>query len=384
MLSAAEHQAVGIRSRNEAATSYLDSLGQFGMRLGLDRIKAVLASLCNPQRAFPAIHVVGTNGKSTTARMIEAILMSEDRRVGTYLSPHVTGWAERIRVGGSEIDVAEPVARVRDAVGDGEITQFEVLTAAAFVTFADQAVDVAVVEAGLGGRYDATNVLGAGVVVLTNVALDHTDQLGATRSAIAAEKLAVVTHGSVVVLGESEWEREARRHGAAEARVAGDGSNLACATEAAAAFLGRAVSPLPAESVALPGRLERRGEAPTEIWDGAHNPAAVRFLLSQLPPGDVTLVLSILADKEVDEMLRLFSERASRVVATTSSSDRALAADDLARRARGRFAAVDTVNDPLEAVDFARNAAEPTGTVVVAGSLALLEELAAVRPGRLP
>ncbi len=384
MLSAAEHQAVGASSPNEAATRYLESLGQFGMRLGLDRIRNLLASLGNPERAFPAIHVVGTNGKSTTARMIEAILESEGCRVGTYVSPHVTGWSERIRVAGNEIDVAEPVAGIRDAVGDREITQFEVLTAAAFVTFADQAVDVAVVEAGLGGRYDATNVLGAGVVVLTNVALDHTAQLGTTRGAIAAEKLAVVTDGSVVVLGESEWESEARRQGAAEVRVAFEASNLACATEAAAAFLGRAVRSESAENVVLPGRLEQRGEAPPEIWDGAHNPAAVRFLLSRLPSGDVTLVLSILADKDVDEMLRLFSARASHVVVTTSGSDRALAADDLARRAAGYFTVVDTVRAPLEAVEFARRAAGPTGTVVVAGSLALLEELAAVRPGRLP
>src|SRR5207302_8585262 len=149
-----------------------------------------------------------------------------------YLSPHVRGWSERIRIGGEEADFERAVARVQpDAVALGA-TQFEVLTAAALLAFAEAEVDVAVVEAGLGGRHDATNVLQTRVVVLTNVALDHMDVLGDTREAIAAEKLAVVQPGCTVILGQQEWEELARENGAHAVGLEGS-SNLAPATAAA-------------------------------------------------------------------------------------------------------------------------------------------------------
>jgi dihydrofolate synthase/folylpolyglutamate synthase len=181
---------------------------------GTERMRALLAEVGDPQLAYPAIHVVGTNGKSTTSRMIEALLAEAGLRVGTYLSPHVRGWEERIRVDGDEVDFERALGSVREACERLGATQFETLTAAAFVEFAEAAVDVAVVEAGLGGRHDATNVLDSRVVVLTNVALDHTDVLGETREAIAAEKLAVVHEGATVVIGEPEWEPLARSEGA--------------------------------------------------------------------------------------------------------------------------------------------------------------------------
>ena len=149
--------------------------------------------LGDPQARYPAIHVVGTNGKSTTTRLTEALLPSEGVRVGAYFSPHIRSWSERIRVNGAEADFERALGRVRPVAEDA--TQFEILTAAALLEFAHQEVDVAVVEAGLGGRHDSTNVLKTRVVVLTNVALDHTDVLGDTREAIAAEKLAVVQPG---------------------------------------------------------------------------------------------------------------------------------------------------------------------------------------------
>ena len=178
-------------------------------------MRALLRELGDPQERFPAIHVVGTNGKSTTTRLTEALLADAGLSVGAYLSPHVRGWSERIRVGGEEADFEAVVAAVRDAAEALGATQFEALTAAAFVAFAAAGVDVAVVEAGLGGRHDATNVLRSRVVVLTSVALDHMDVLGDTREAIAAEKLAVVQPGSVVVLGEPEWRDLAEENGAA-------------------------------------------------------------------------------------------------------------------------------------------------------------------------
>ena len=169
---------------------------------GLDRIVALLAELGDPQRAYPSIHVVGTNGKGTTTRTIEETLAGEGLLAGGYYSPHVTGWAERIRVGGAEADFERAIERVRDQLSGSAPRSSRCLTAAALAEFAAASVDVAAVEAGLGGRFDATNVLDAPVVVLTNVALEHTDVLGDTREQIAAEKLAVVRPGATVVLGE--------------------------------------------------------------------------------------------------------------------------------------------------------------------------------------
>src|SRR5439155_4498059 len=233
---------------------------------GLERMRALLAELGDPQLAFPSVHVVGTNGKSTTTRTIEETLLGEGVAAAAYTSPHVSGWAERIRVGGAEADVERALSRVRAPAEALGATQFEVLTAAALAEFGEAGVEAAAVEAGLGGRYDATNVLRSPVQVLTNVALEHTDVLGSTREAIAAEKLAVVQPEATVVLGEPEWETLARENGAAVVVVTGR-SNLAVALVAAEAFLGRPVDGH--VDVRLPGRLERVSEDPLEIWDGA-------------------------------------------------------------------------------------------------------------------
>src|SRR3954469_11408173 len=204
-----------------SASDWLESLSPWPEEFGLGRMRALLAELGEPQRRFRAIHVVGTNGKSTATRRAAAFVEREGLPVGAYTSPHVTGWSERIQVEGADADLEHALERVRPAAERVGATQFEVLTAAALAEFAAAGVEAAVVEAGLGGRLDATNVLDAEVVVLTNVALDHTDVLGETREAIAAEKLAVVSSGATVVLGEPEWlslarAREAGRVVAAE------------------------------------------------------------------------------------------------------------------------------------------------------------------------
>jgi dihydrofolate synthase/folylpolyglutamate synthase len=237
-------------------------------------MRALLRELGDPQERFPAIHVVGTNGKSTTTRLTEALLLDAGLSVGAYISPHVVRWEERIRVNGAESDLERALTGVRPPVESLSATQFEALTAAALLAFAEAEVDVAVVEAGLGGRHDATNVLRTRVVVLTSVALDHMEVLGDTREAIAAEKLAVVQPGCIVVLGEPEWRELAEENGAGAVVVTGR-SNLALAVAAAESFLDRPVDPHAADAVALPGRLERRGERPLEIWDGAHNLAGI-------------------------------------------------------------------------------------------------------------
>jgi dihydrofolate synthase / folylpolyglutamate synthase len=251
-----------------------------------------------------------------------------------------------------------------------DATQFEVLTAAALTAFAEAGVDVAVVEAGLGGRHDATNVLRSPVQVLTNVALEHTEVLGTTREAIAAEKLAVVQPGAVVVLGEPEWEALARENGAGQIVVAGR-SNLALGLAAAEAFLGRPVDGH--VDVHLPGRLERLNEDPLEIWDGAHNLAGLGYLLPRLPTARYVVVASILADKDVDGMLAALSVLGDLLVATSSSNERALSAVDLARRAAPFFNRVEPVAGPARALAHARASGEP---VLVTGSLYLLADLA--------
>ncbi len=337
-------------------------------------MQKLLAELGDPQRRYPAIHVVGTNGKSTTTRLTEALLDDAGLAVGAYYSPHVRRWSERIRVRNADADFERAIARVRDTATALGTTQFETLTAAALLEFAEAGVDVAVVEAGLGGRHDATNVLAARVVVLTNVALDHMDVLGDTREAIAVEKLAVVTPGAAVVTGQQEWEPLARSNGAAEVVVAGS-SNLALAVAAAEAFLGRDVDPHAAEGIGLPGRLERRGEEPLEIWDGAHNLAGVGYLLPRLPTREWVVCCSILSDKRPELMLEALSVLGGSLVATESSNSRSLGAGDLARRAEPYFEHVEPIPDPRAARDRALELAGPRGAVVVTGSLYLLSEL---------
>ena len=357
-----------------SAASWIESLTPWPEEFGLGRMRTLLAELGEPQRRYPAIHVVGTNGKSTTARLAEALLAGAGLRVGTYLSPHVTGWAERIRVDGREADFEAAVTRIRPAAERLGATQFEVLTAAALAEFAAAGVDVAVVEAGLGGRLDATNVLHAPVVVLTNVSLEHTEVLGETREAIAAEKLAVVPPGATVVLGQPEWEALARSEGAAAVVVAG-ASNLALALAAAESFLGRPVDAKAAEDVRLAGRLERRGEAPLEIWDGAHNLAGVGWLLARLPARRYVVVASILDDKHAEGMLAALSAVADQFVATDSGNPRALDPEFLTAGARQRGMSAEAVPDPDVALSRARELAGPDGAVLVTGSLYLLERL---------
>jgi dihydrofolate synthase/folylpolyglutamate synthase len=335
-------------------------------------MRALLAELGEPQHAFRAIHVVGTNGKSTATRRAAAFLAREGLLVGAYTSPHVTGWSERIQVDGEDADLAQALARVRPAAERLQATQFEVLTAAALAEFASAEVDVAVIEAGLGGRLDATNVLDAEIVALTNVALDHTDVLGETREAIAAEKLAVVAPGATVVLGEREWEDHARARGAGRALVADDVGRAA-----AEAFLGRELEG--EVDARLPGRFEIVGR---DVFAGAHNPAGVEWLLERLPRDDYVVVASILADKDAEAMLERLARAGGIFVATASRSARAFPANELARRASPFFERVEAVADPPEAFDRAQELAGD-GPVLVTGSLYLLADLT-VRLQRVP
>jgi dihydrofolate synthase/folylpolyglutamate synthase len=369
MPSAAEHPNV----------AWLESLSPWPEEFGLGRMEQFLSALGDPQRSLRAIHVVGTNGKTTTTRLIEALLAGEGLAVGAYTSPHVLGWAERIRARGDQVDLEAALERVRAAAEAAGATQFEVLTAAALAEFAAQELDVAVVEAGLGGRLDATNVLGARLVVLTNVGLEHTQVLGDTREQIAAEKLAVTPPGATVILGEPEWEEAARAAGAESVVFAGS-TNLALALAAAETYLGRQVDPAPAEGLGIPGRLERVSEEPLEIWDGAHNLAGVGWLLARLPSRRYVVVASILEDKAADGMLAALSALGDTFVATASGNLRAIPPDELAAMARAFFSQVSAVAEPDRAVSLARETAGHDGAVLVTGSLYLLADLASFRP----
>ena len=182
-----------------SAVDWLDSLSPWPREFGLDGMRALLAELGEPQNQYPAIHVVGTNGKSTATVTIEQLLLSEGLSVGATTSPHVADWSERIRVNGREADLDAAVARVREAAERLDSTQFEIVTAAALAAFAHARVDVAVVEAGLGDGSTRRTCFER-VVLLTNVGLEHTDVLGTTLEAIALEKLAVAPEDAIVVL----------------------------------------------------------------------------------------------------------------------------------------------------------------------------------------
>jgi dihydrofolate synthase / folylpolyglutamate synthase len=336
---------------------WISSLSPWPKEFGLGRIQALLKALGSPHRSFESIHVVGSNGKSTATRTIAELSRTAGRRAGAYTSPHVSGWAERIWVDGEEADFEQALARVRrqaEAVG---ATQFEALTAAAFAEFAAAGVEVAAVEAGLGGRLDATNVVDAPVVLLTNVTLEHADVLGETPEEIAREKLAVAHAARVVVLRDNTFAPLVP-HG--EIRLGG-------AREAAVAYLGRPID----EDVQarLPGRFERRNGL---VLDGAHTPEAADWLLSRLPREEHVLCVSILRDKDADAILERLARAGHTLVATRSSNDRALDEKELGRRAEPYFQHVETVADPREALERAQ-ALGPR--VLVTGSLYLLADL---------
>jgi dihydrofolate synthase / folylpolyglutamate synthase len=307
-----------------------------------------------PQHRFASIHVVGTNGKSSVTRMTAALLEAHGVATGACVSPHPSRWSERMLIGGSEIGgaefsaaverTAEAAATVNRSLEEGEaVTQFEVATAAAFVAFAAARVEAAVIEAGLGGRLDATNTIPSKVTVLSSVGLDHTDWLGETELEIAAEKLAVLRDASTLVVGRvspevfSLAERTAVERGAelihapedpgAEVRLNAAGAfqrrNFALAAAAAEAFLGRLDPALVAEvaaSLIVPGRLERIAEEPPTFVDAAHNPDGARALAEALPEvaagRPVIAVLAVLADKDAEGIVAALAPALDRVVCT--------------------------------------------------------------------
>jgi dihydrofolate synthase/folylpolyglutamate synthase len=331
----------------------LASLEPVGWRLGLERMRKLTTALGLPQHRFASIHVVGTNGKSSVTRMSAALLEAHGLRAGACVSPHTERWSQRTLVGGEEIDGAaweaavEQVAQAAEGVDrslvEGEaVTQFEAATAASFVALANARVEVAAIEAGLGGRLDATNTIPSKVTVLTSIGLDHTDWLGETELEIAAEKLAVLRDQTTLVLGEVSdevarlAEETAEQRGARLVRAGADPGrevrlratgefqrhNFAIACAAVEAFLGRPLDPRQvkevAAAVAVPGRLEQIAERPPTYLDAAHNPDGAAALARSLPEvaagRRVVACLAILADKDAEAMIAALAPVLDRAV----------------------------------------------------------------------
>lgn len=417
----------------------LFSYTQFGIKLGLGRIRLLLSALGDPQDRFPSIHVAGTNGKGSTAAMAASILQAAGLRVGLYTSPHLCHFSERIRIDGRPIegaDIARHYLEIKGAwaslgkagVEEGDPTFFELTTAMAFRHFAERRVDAAVIETGLGGRLDATNVLRPIVSVLTTISRDHEAHLGGSVSAIAREKAGIVKQGVPVVVGslvseaEAVVEQAARERGAEVIRLGGEfraesvkltaaggtfdwvrgGTSfsglavplagvhqvrnaavaVAAATEAArasgAAFdIGDPAVREGLRRVSWPGRFETLSSEPTVILDGAHNPEGICALvdtLSLLPPSERrTLVFGALADKNAGRMLAAAGPAFDRIVLVRPDSGRAADPRDLADLVPDGPEVI--VRDGIDrALAEVLDGAGPRDRIVVTGSLYLVGE----------
>jgi dihydrofolate synthase/folylpolyglutamate synthase len=363
-----------------------------------------------PQNRFVSIHVVGTNGKTSVTRMTAALLEAEGVRAGAYTSPHILDWRERIEIGGEPIaedaftralERAEESAVVADraAAEEGPVTQYELLTAAAFVAFAEARVEVAVIEAGLGGRLDATNVIPSKVAVLTSVGLDHTEWLGETVEEIAAEKLAVLRDHTALICGNVPRtlgpviSEHARRHHVEPLYATGgpgfQAQNLAVAQAATANTLGR--NALPGEGPdwarsqhdllrSVPGRAQVIGGDPVEVYDAAHNPDGARALAEALPTlvddEAVFCCLAVLEGKDAIGIVEALAPACELFVCThipeaemkgTGRPDaRSVPADELAAICAAVGAEAEAVAAPLDAWARARELAGKRGGVALA------------------
>jgi dihydrofolate synthase/folylpolyglutamate synthase len=389
----------------------------------LARIARLTELMGDPQRQYPVIHITGTNGKTSTAAIATSILRAKGLSVGTYTSPHLERVNERLAWNGEPIaddafaDLIEQLSLLEPLL-DERPSVFELLTAAAYRWFADLAVDAAVIEVGLGGRWDATNVADGQVAVITNIGIDHVEYLGPTREGIAKEKSGIVKPGSTLILGETDPElahvfegagaNEVWRQGVDFACVenelavggraltmrtpaglyeqvylpllgAHQGDNAACALAAAEAFFGAPVeADLVEEAMAAatsPGRMEIMGRHPLCILDGAHNPAGAKAAAATLAEsfseaGSRIVVLGLLKGRDPDEMIAAFDPATVRlIVACPPPSPRAMPASVVAdAAARAGIAAVEAASVE-EAVDRAVEEASPDDLVLVTGSL---------------
>jgi dihydrofolate synthase/folylpolyglutamate synthase len=394
----------------------LDARGFTRMAFDMQKIRDLMDVLGSPQRAYPAIHLTGTNGKTSTARMIDALLRAHGLHTGRYTSPHLETVRERISLDGEPIseeglaatyDDVAPLAELIDARNAEPLTYFDMTTAMAYAAFADAPVDIAVVEVGLGGEEDATNVIDAGICVMTPIGLDHTEWLGDTIEDIAWAKAGIIHKGATVISALQVEEamrpiaercaemgatlaREGSEFGVVERTQAVGGQvltlqglggvydeiflplfgahqaqNAAMALAAVEAFLGagkdkQLEADLVREGFAQvdsPGRLERVRSAPTILLDGAHNPhgmaATVTALEEEFSFRHLVAVVAVFADKDVSGLLDLLEPVAARIVVTQNSSPRSMPVAELAQIAsdifgEDRVTTADTMPDAIE------------------------------------
>ena len=419
-----------------SADSYTDVLADLyaleaakGMDFKLERVTLALEHLGNPHRRYPVVHIAGTNGKGSVAAMLHAILTAAGSRVGLYTSPHLLSFTERIRVGADTIAEAAVVQRAREigatVTSRGiDLTFFEFATVMAFVEFARQAVDIAVVEVGLGGRLDATNVVDPAVAVITTIGLDHEAFLGTSIASIAAEKGGIIKPGRPLVVGnvpatartvieglaaqcragpswfatdfaidgDDPFRFRMGRHEIADLRVALRGGhqreNAACAI--AAALRLRDVMPVPEAAirhglahVQWPGRLQVLQETPLVVVDGAHNLEGVRTLTRELPAlvgsRRIHLLFAVMRDKRWQPMVDVLGPIAASATVTTVLPPRGEVPLTLAA-AFAPHCPVSVARTPASGLTALLHRAGRGDAIVVAGSLFLVgEALAALR-----
>ena len=412
-----------------SAVTFLFRLQKHGIKLGLETMTALMGRLGMPQTKYRTLHIAGTNGKGSTAAMTAAILQAAGYRVGLYTSPHLVEFRERIRVNGemiAESQVAQLTERIQTfCQPDLSPTFFEYTTAMAFQHFADSGVDVAVLEVGLGGRFDATNVVMPVACAVTTIALDHQEYLGTTLSAIAFEKAGIIKQGVPVVLGrldEEAWhtiEQVAKERHAPVFRLPEDFrtegqspeefsyrgmgvhyeglasvlegrhqlDNAACALAllGAAAPQGIAVTAdavrAGLRAVDWAGRLEVVDRDPTILLDGAHNPAAARVLAHYLtvyarshPSRPVVLVLGMMRDKDHRGFVEPLKGLVDDIVLTQADLPRSFTAQELRAALDGVLPHSHVMSSLGEAMALARQLATPDGLVCVTGSLMLVGE----------
>ncbi|MEV8290030.1 folylpolyglutamate synthase/dihydrofolate synthase family protein [Streptomyces niveus] len=420
--------------------------GETKLEPSVTRIEALMDVLGDPQRAYPSIHITGTNGKTSTARMIEALLGAFDLRTGRYTSPHVSSVTERISLDGEPIaperfieayEDIKPYVDMVDAAQEYRLSFFEVLTGMAYAAFADAPVDAAVVEVGMGGSWDATNVIDGTVAVITPIDLDHTDRLGSTPGEIAVEKSGIIKQGATVVLAQQPVDasqvmlkkavdvdatvaREGMEFGIVAREVAVGGQmltlrglggeyeqiflplhgahqahNAVVALAAVEAFFGVGaeqsrvmdVDTVRAAfaSVVSPGRLEVVRRSPTVVLDAAHNPAGARAAAAAVGESfgfsRLIGVVGASAGKDSRGFLEALEPVLAEVVVTQNSSDRAMSADELATVAvevfgDDRVQVEPRLDDALEAaITLAEEDDEYAGAgVLVTGSVITVGE----------
>ncbi|EDY42393.2 bifunctional tetrahydrofolate synthase/dihydrofolate synthase [Streptomyces sp. SPB074] len=434
------------RALREVEAELSTRWGETKLEPSVSRIAALMDVLGEPQRSYPSIHITGTNGKTSTARMIEALLTAFDLRTGRYTSPHVQSVTERISLDGAPISAErfietyrdlKPYIEMVDSQQEYRLSFFEVLTGMAYAAFADAPADVAVVEVGMGGRWDATNVIDADVAVLTPISLDHTDRLGDTPGEIAVEKSGIIKQDATVVLSQQPVDaaqvvlkkaveqnatvaREGMEFGVASRQVAVGGQlltlrglggeydeiflplhgahqahNAAVALAAVEAFFGvgsQRPEPLSAEvvraafaTVSSPGRLETVRKSPTVVVDAAHNPAGARVTAEAIGEAfDFSRLIGVVAvseGKDARGLLEAFEPIMAEVVITQHTSHRAMDADALAALAVEVFGEDRVQVEPRlpEALEAAVTLAEEEGEfagggVLVTGSVITVGE----------